>query len=114
VPLIKVDKKLALRILRLAAPLILSTTGFMFMQFIDAMFLSWYSPEALAAVVPAGMASYLLMSFFQGTAQYTSTFVAHYVGAKQPEKAFAVVWQGNYFSLAASVLVFFAGRGGGR
>jgi MATE family multidrug resistance protein len=92
-------------IIKLAMPLILSMSGVMLMQFVDAIFLSWYSADAIAAVVPAAMASYLLSSAFSGTAGYTSTFVAQYVGARQPQRVAAVVWQGIYFSVFSGALL---------
>lgn len=79
------------------------------MQVIDALFLSWYSADAIGAIVPSGMASALIVSFFQGTAGYTSTFVAHYIGAKQGDKACSATWQGIYFALASGVVVFLIG-----
>jgi multidrug resistance protein, MATE family len=92
-------------IIKLATPLILSMSGVMLMQFIDAIFLSWYSADAIAAVVPAGMAAMLLSSAFSGTAGYTSTFVAQYVGARRPEQVAAVVWQGIYFSIGSGIVL---------
>ncbi len=101
-------------ILRLAAPLILSTTGLMFMQFVDAMFLGRFSADAIAAVVPAGMAATLVISAFQGTCGYASTFVAHFFGANRMERAIAVTWQSIYFALGSGVIValfsLFSGR----
>lgn len=107
--MIDTKKPLWVQIAGLSAPLILSMTGFVLMQFIDALFLSWYSADAIAAIVPSGMAATLVTSFFQGTAGYTSTFVAHYVGARQGDKACNAVWQGVWFSLIAGVLIFFLG-----
>ena len=80
-------------ILSLAFPLILSMSSHMLMQFIDAIFLSWFSADAIAAVVPAGMTSWLLTSTFVGTAGYTSTFVAQYIGAGRNERAAHAAWQ---------------------
>jgi MATE family multidrug resistance protein len=100
-------------ILKLAAPLILSMSGMVLMQFTDALFLSWYSADAIAAVVPAFMPSFLLASALTGTAGYTSTFVAQYVGANRPQRVAASVWQGVYFSILSGVLlalVSFAAR----
>jgi MATE family multidrug resistance protein len=98
-----------LTILGLAAPMILSMTGFVFMQFIDSLFLSWYSADAISAVVPAGMASWLLISPFNGTASYTSTIVAHYKGAGRDHRAFTATWQGLFFSVGAAVVVAILG-----
>ena len=97
------------QILKLATPLILSMTGLMLMQFVDALFLSWYSADAIAAVGPASMASYLLISIFQGTAGFTSTLVAHYEGAGRSHRSFAATWQGIYISILAAVVLVFLG-----
>lgn len=103
------QKPLWSEILTLAIPLILSMIGLVLMQFVDALFLAWYSKDALAAVVPAGMAATLIISPFQGTAGFTSILVAHYVGAKKPERAFAATWQGIYFSIISGLIVFAVG-----
>lgn len=92
-------------ILITAVPLILSQTGVMFMQLIDGLLLSWYSRDAIAAVVPAGLAFYTLAALFIGVTSYTSTFVAQYVGARRPNRVGAVVWQGMYLALAAGALI---------
>lgn len=92
-------------IMRVAGPLMLSFTGYMLMQFLDALFLSWHSEEAVAAVVPAAMACYMIMSAVLGVAGYTSTFVAQYVGAGRDERVGCAVWQGIYFALASGSVV---------
>ena len=93
------------KLLRLAVPLILSMSGYMLMHVVDAIFLSWFSEAAIAAVVPAGMAQYLVMNTFQGMAGYTTVFVAQYIGARQPQKVASVVWQGVYLALASGFIV---------
>lgn len=103
------NKPLWFQILTIAAPMIISMTGFVFLQFIDALFLSWYSPAAIAAIVPAGMASWLLISPFNGTASYTSTLVAHYIGAGREHRAFSATWHGLFFAVGASVIVALLG-----
>ena len=55
----------------LAFPLILSTASWSVQHFINRIFLAWYSTEALAAALPAGMTSFIFLSFFLGIAQYT-------------------------------------------
>ena len=92
-------------ILKLAAPLILSMSAQMLLQLIDTIFLAWYSADALAAVMPAAMANLLLTSAFAGTAGYTATFVAQYIGAGRRERAAHTVWQGIYFSIISGLLL---------
>ena len=92
-------------VLRIAVPLILSTGAWSVLLFVDRMFLSWYSSEAIAAAMPAGMASFAMLCFFIGTAAYVNTFVAQYYGAKEEYKIGAIVWQGIYFSFLSVLLI---------
>lgn len=82
----------------IAFPLILSTGALSVQHFVDRMFLSWYSPEAIAAAMPAGMLNFCIMSLFIGTAGYVNTFVAQYFGAGQKHRIGPAVWQGIYVS----------------
>lgn len=100
------------RILVLAAPLVLSSTGMMIMQVIDAIFLARYSKEAMAASVTAGLAGFSACALFIGLAGYTSVFVAQYIGAGRPERVGAAVWQGIWFSFAAGLAVALIGLNG--
>jgi MATE family multidrug resistance protein len=68
-------------VLELAFPLILSTGALSIQQFVDRMFLTWHSTDAIAAAMPAGLFNYTFMSLFIGAASYVSTFVAQYEGA---------------------------------
>ncbi|MEM8844715.1 MAG: MATE family efflux transporter [Pseudomonadota bacterium] len=92
-------------VLKIAVPLILSTGAWSILLFVDRMFLSWYSPEAIAAALPAGMASFALMCLFIGTAAYINTFVAQYYGAREESNIGSIVWQGIYLSVGSLILV---------
>ncbi|HOW99429.1 MAG TPA: MATE family efflux transporter, partial [Deltaproteobacteria bacterium] len=61
-------------VLTLALPLILSTGSWAVQQFVDRMFLTWYSPDSIAAATPAGILNFTVMSLFIGTASYVGTF----------------------------------------
>ena len=65
------------RLLKLAGPMILSTSAITFMQIIDAIVLSRHSSESVAAIGPSGLAVILFQGFLFGTAGYAGTFVAH-------------------------------------
>ena len=54
-------------VLKMAVPLILSTGAWAIQQFIDRIFLTWYSPEAIAAALPAGISNFTLFSLLIGT-----------------------------------------------
>lgn len=92
-------------VLALAGPLVLSTSSLTVQQFVNRMFLTWYSPEALAASLPAGTLSFTVLCFFIGTVSYANTFVAQYHGAGQPERIARVMWQTIYLALGAAVVV---------
>ena len=69
-------------VLRIAIPLIISTGSWSVQHFVDRMFLTWYSPEAIAAAMPAGILNFTITCIFIGTASYVGTFVAQYYGAR--------------------------------
>ena len=85
--------------------MILSVASSTIQRFVDRMFLGWYSPDALAASLPSGVASFTLACLFLGTAGYVNTFVAQYTGAGRPKRVGVAVWQALYFSLAATVVL---------
>lgn len=93
-------------VLGIALPLILSTGSWSLQQFIDRMFLTWYSPEAIAASMPAGMVNWTLVSLFLGTAGYVNTFVAQYYGAGRMHRIGSAVWQGIYLAVLVVPIVF--------
>jgi len=92
-------------VLSLAIPLTFGSGAIAIQQFVDRMFLAWYSPEAIAATMPAGIVYYTIMSLFTGTANYVSTFVAQYWGARKYQHIGSVLWQGMYISLIAGVML---------
>ena len=89
--------------LKIAIPLILSTGAWSVQHFVDRMFLSWYSPEAIAAAMPAGLLNFTIMSFFIGTTSYVSIFVAQYYGATRYHQIGPSLWQGVYISVLGSL-----------
>ena len=96
-------------VLQIAFPLILSTGSWTIQHFIDRIFLTWHSQEAIAASMPASMLSWTVTSLFVGTASYINTFVAQYFGAKRYDRIGASVWQGLYLALfsAPLILIFY-------
>ena len=92
----------------LAIPLILSTGAWSVQLFVDRIFISWYSAEAIAAAVPAGILNFTFISLFIGTASYSGTFTAQYHGAGRPERIGPVLWQSIFLSLiGGSLLLLF-------
>jgi len=92
-------------LLQVALPLVISSGSVTLMYVVDRIFLTWHSPEALAAAMPASMVHWTLLSVPFGVAMYTNTFVSQYDGAKRPDRIAASLWQAIYLSLAAGVLL---------
>jgi len=90
-------------LLVLSFPLILSTGAWSIQQFVDRMFLSWYSTETVAASMPAGILNFTFMSLFIGTAAYVGTFIAQYTGANRPERIGAILWQGIHLAIIGGI-----------
>lgn len=92
-------------LLKIALPLIITTSSQSIMQFVDRMFLAWYSPDALAACLPAGLMSFALVSFFMGTCGYTSVFVATYYGQKRYARLSVALWQGVILGVISGLII---------
>lgn len=92
-------------VLRLALPLIVSTSAFTVQMFVDRVFLMWHSADAMSAALQAGTTAFTFISFFFGTVIYVNTFVAQYTGARHPRRVGPAVWQGIFFSLFSGVIL---------
>lgn len=93
----------AREVLVISYPLILSHMSFTIQTFVDRIFLTWYSPEAIAGSMTALFVAWVVMGLFLGTGEYVVTFVAQYTGAARPERIGPSVWQGIYFSILAGL-----------
>jgi len=98
----------------ISLPLVASMGSITLMQFTDRIFLANYSVDAIAAALPAGIASFTFISFFMGVATYTNAFVAQYSGARAFHRIGAALWQGIWFSVFSGgllALLYFASDG---
>jgi len=92
-------------LLAVALPLVISSGSTTLMYVVDRVFLTWHSPEALAAAMPASMVHWSLLSVPFGVAMYTNTFISQYDGAGRPDRIAASLWQAIYLSLIAGVIL---------
>ncbi len=92
-------------VLAVAYPLILSQMSYTVQTFVDRVFLTWYSPEAMAGAVTGAISTWAVIGLFLATGEYLTTFVAQYLGARRDERIGAAMWQGIYFALGAGVVV---------
>ena len=79
-------------------PLVMSMAVITVMEFTDRVFLSNYSLDAISAVAPAGIAAFLILSFFSGVAGYTNIFIAQYYGAGARKRVGVALWQGLHLA----------------
>lgn len=86
-------------------PLVLSMAATTVMEFTDRVFLANYAIDAIAAAIPAGIAAFLVLTFFTGVTTYLNVFVAQYTGAGSHRQIGLCIWQGIYFSALAAVLL---------
>ncbi len=75
------------------------------MQFVDRMFLAWYSHDALAACVPAGVLAVTFGALFMGLASYTSVFISQYYAQKKYASVTISLWQGILLAVLSSCLL---------
>jgi MATE family multidrug resistance protein len=92
-------------VLSLAYPLILSHLTITVQVFMDRLFLTWYSVEAVAGAVTGLFATWAIIHLFLGTGEYLTAFIAQYLGSRRPWRVGPALWQGIYFSVAAGLLL---------
>ncbi|BBO80730.1 MATE family efflux transporter [Desulfosarcina ovata subsp. sediminis] len=86
-------------------PLVFSMAATTVMEFTDRIFLANYTIDAIAAALPAGVATFLILTFFTGVTGYLNVFVAQYTGAGASSRIGPCIWQGIYFSALAAVVL---------
>lgn len=94
-----------LEFLKIAIPLIISTSVGAVQLFVNRTFLSWYSQEAFAASAPAGISNWAIVTLFLGTLAYVDVFVAQYHGRGEYKSIGPVVWQSVYLALVAASII---------
>ncbi len=98
---------------RISLPLVVSMSSNTVMLFTDRLFLGRYALDALSAAVPAGMLAMLFTGFFTGLVEFTNTFVAQAVGARDGRQVGTALWQGLYLAAGAGALLAAASFLGG-
>lgn len=85
--------------LKLAAPMVVTNISFTVMQFVDRFMVSRLGTEALAAILPAGIISFVPASFAMGVMTSVNTFVSQSLGRGQKKDCSNYFWQGIYMGL---------------
>ncbi|RKY24728.1 MAG: hypothetical protein DRP62_03135 [Planctomycetota bacterium] len=91
--------------LKLAAPMVVTNISFTVMQFVDRFMVSRLGTEALAAILPAGIVSFLPASFAMGVITSVNTFVSQSLGRDDKRACSNYCWQVIYMGLAYFVFV---------
>jgi MATE family multidrug resistance protein len=95
-------------VLRVAAPLVVSSLSWTVMTFVDRVFLHWVSGAAMAAAFSASVVWFLMICLPLGICAYANTFVSQYFGARQPEQIGVIVWQAVWCALLSAPVLLLA------
>ncbi len=90
---------------RLAWPMVVTTTSFTLMQFVDRIMVSRLGTAALAEVLPAGFSAAIPAMCVMGVFAGVGTFVSQYFGRGQNKECTSYFWQAIYMGLAFSLVV---------
>jgi MATE family multidrug resistance protein len=91
--------------LKLAAPMVVTNISFTVMQFVDRFMVSRLGTEALAAILPAGIISFVPASFAIGVMTSVNTFVSQSLGRGQKKDCANYFWQAIFMGLAYLLVV---------
>jgi multidrug resistance protein, MATE family len=95
-------------VLRVAAPLIVSSLSWTILTFIDRMMLNHVSGTAMAGAFSASIAWFAIAAGPLGVCTYANTFVAQYDGARQPHRVGLVIWQAVWIAAGFGLLFLVA------
>jgi len=100
-----VDETSVKYMLKLAGPMIVTTISFTIMQFVDRFMVSRLGTDALAAILPAGIISFVPASFAIGVMTSVNTFVSQSLGRANKKNCSNYCWQAIYLGLMYFVIV---------
>jgi MATE family multidrug resistance protein len=95
-------------VLRVAAPLVVSSLSWTVMTFIDRMMLNWVSGTAMSAAFSSSVVWFAMVCLPMGVCMYANTFVAQYHGAGQHDRIGLSMWQAVWIAVAFTPLVIAA------
>ena len=101
------------KLLMLGLPIIASMISRTVMGFVDFVMVSELGTEAQAAILPAGVILFCVMSFGMGLLSVVNTYVAQNLGKGHKSECSAYAWQGIYVALLiciASLPLWFIAR----
>jgi Na+-driven multidrug efflux pump len=90
--------------LKLATPMVVTTISFTIMQFVDRFMVSRLGTDALAAILPAGIVSFVPGAFAMGAMTSVNTFVSQGLGRNDKSSCSNYFWQAIYMGLVYCVV----------
>jgi MATE family multidrug resistance protein len=87
-------------VLRVAAPLVVSSLSWTIMTFVDRAMLSRMSLQAMDAAFTSSLAWFAILALPLGICSYANTFVAQYDGAGRSERVGLAMWQAVWIAIA--------------
>jgi len=101
----EVDETSLAYMLKLSAPMVVTTISFTIMQFVDRLMVSRLGTDALAAILPAAYVSFLSGGFAIGALTSLNTFVSQSLGRGDKRGCSNYYWQATYMGLAYSLVI---------
>jgi len=95
-----VDETSLSYMLKLSAPMVVTTVSFTIMQFVDRLMVSRLGTDALAAILPAAYVSFLPSGFAIGALTSLNTFVSQSLGRGDKRSCANYYWQALYMGFA--------------
>jgi len=95
-----VDETSLSYMLKLSAPMVVTTVSFTIMQFVDRLMVSRLGTDALAAILPAAYVSFLPSGFAIGALTSLNTFVSQSLGRGDRKTCANYYWQALYMGFA--------------
>jgi MATE family multidrug resistance protein len=91
--------------MKLSAPMVISTISFTVMQFVDRFMVSRLGTNELAAILPAGFVSFIPGAFAIGVGTAVTTFVSQSLGRAERRECSNYCWQAVYLGLVYFAVV---------
>ena len=88
----------------LAAPIIASMCSRTVLSFVDFVMVSQLGPEAQAAIMPAGIVLFAIISFGMGILMAVNTFVSQALGRRDYQLCAVFAWQGFHISMLMGLI----------
>ncbi len=101
----EVDETSLSYMLKLSAPMVVTTVSFTIMQFVDRLMVSRLGTDALAAILPAAYVSFLPSGFAIGALTSLNTFVSQSLGRGDRKSCSNYYWQSLYMGFAYFLII---------